>query len=386
LTSLQAYSAAAPLLLVTAFAPGNQGGGAVILRSLLCGHEANVVWASLVTSGTGYDGAAGLIKGGGRPWLAPPGLLARRIESFADACNAGAIWAVAHGPIVPALPALARISSRRVHLTVHDDPAWTAAYRGRRERPLVPWLHVQFGRAISSAASLDVIGGGMRAAIARRAGRDSVIVHRVLDAPVAVNKVPRTQERLTIGLLGNVYAARQLEQLTAMLARTAELIGIPTRLTVVGGLTDRQRRGARATGVDVEFLGHMEEDDGIELLRAAFALYIGYPFGARDRTIRRTSFPAKLATYVQAARPLLVHAPYDSTLTPLFKRQPFAIPWVDGDPTHGARLLAAAWRSASLHTSQHESAEALRLEYFGTDNRTRLFASLNALAAGDRPT
>lgn len=104
------------------------------------------------------------------------------------------------------------------------------------------------------------------------------------------------------------------------------------------------------------FLGHMAEDEGLQVLRGAFALYIGYPFIRRDR-IRRTSFPAKLATYVQAARPLLVHTPWDSSLTPLFAFQPFTIPWVDEDVRRGARLLASAWRDASLRVSQHEAAK-----------------------------
>jgi hypothetical protein len=250
---------------------------------------------------------------------------------------------------------------------------------------LVPWLHVQFGRALSAATSVDAIGGGMRASIARRVGRDSVVVHRVLDESVRPNEVCPDADCLTIGLLGNVYAPSQLGQLTKVLGRASELLGIRTRLVVVGGLMERLRRGALDTGVEVEFTGHMPEEDGLDLLRRAFALYIGYPFGLRDRTMRRTSFPAKLATYVQAARPLLVHAPYDSSLCPLFALQPFTIPWVDENVNRGARLLASAWSRRALHGSQHGAAELVRRTYFGPDNRERLFARLNALV-GDTPS
>jgi hypothetical protein len=379
-TSLVAYDETAPLLLVTAFGPGNQGGGAVILRSLLRGSESRVVWASLDRDDVGYDGPRAHLGSRCNPWLLPPGLLARRVDAVAERHSAAAVWAVAHGPVVPCLPALRAISSRGLHLSVHDDPAWGVAFRGRRQRPLAPWLHVQFGRALAGATSVDAIGGGMRAAIARRTGRDSIIVHRVLDGSIGVNRSPQDTSRLTVGLLGSVYSSRQLKLLTAMLARASAMVGVPARLAVIGGVSDQMRRAVRDSKVVVEFLGHMSEQHGLEILRRAFALYVGYPFGGRDRAIRRTSFPVKLSTYVQAARPLLVHAPFDSSLTPLFGLQPYVLPWADQDVKHGARVLACAWHRASLRESQHEAAEAVRQAYFGVDNRTRLFDSLNALA------
>ncbi len=382
MTSLTAYDATAPLLLLTTFGPGNQGGGAVILRSLMRGSESRVVWASLDHDDAGYAGPSAYLGSRVNPWLVPPGVLARKVEALAAARSAAAVWAVAHGPVVACLPAFRAISTRGLHVSVHDDPAWGVAFRGRRERPLAPWLHLQFGRALAGATSVDAIGGGMRAAIASRTGRDSVIVHRVLDEPIVVNDTRQETARLTIGLLGSVYSPRQLELLTATLARVSAMIGLPTRLAVIGGVDGRMRRAVRGAEVDVEFFGHMPERLGIEVLRQAFAVYVGYPFGARDRAIRRTSFPVKLSTYVQAARPLLVHAPFDSSLTPLFQLQPYTLPWVDQDVQHGALMLASAWRQARLHDSQHEAAEVMRQAYFGVDNRARLFDSLNALVRG----
>jgi hypothetical protein len=383
-TGLTSFDAKAPLLVVTSFAPSNQGGGAVIVRSLLRGFEDRAVWASLDAAESGYDGPIARISAGSYPWLTPPSVAARSIERLADAHGASAIWAVAHGPLVPWLPALTQVSSRSLHISVHDEPAWGTAFRGRRLLPLVPWLHVQFNRTIGAAASLDAIGGGMRALIARRSGCDSIIVHRVLDDPIAINEAPQDRARLTIGLLGSVYAPRQLAKLTSMLGRASELLGIPARLLMIGARSPRLEAGVRANSVEVQFTGHMAEADAIKLLRGSFALYVGYPFGPRDRMIRRTSFPAKLATYVQAARPLLVHAPYDSSLAPLFGIQPLVIPWADEDVRHGARALVSAWRDDSLRDSQHASADAVRRTYFGPENRGRLFTRLNCLTDGGR--
>jgi hypothetical protein len=378
-SDLAAYGSGHPLLLVTPFAPGNQGGGAVIVRSLLEGAEERVVWASPEADTTGYDGPVDRLDWGRRPWLTPPGRLAQRIEALAEKHSAAAVWAVAHGPIVPALAPLAARSRRRLHLSVHDDPAWSVAFRGRRDRPLTPWIHHHFNRALRSSASIDVIGGGMRGAVAARAGRDSIVVHRVVPGPIAPNETPPPQDRVTMGLLGSVYHPRQLAQLAQALARAGRLVGLPAQLTVIGKEAAWMRSAVGDAGVEAEFLGHMSEADGMAHLRSAFALYVGYPFGVRERVMRRTSFPAKVATYVQAARPLLVHTPYDSTLTQLLVRRPFTIPWINQDVERGAETLAAAWRDPAYHASQHEAAESVRRAYFGADNRERMHAALRAL-------
>lgn len=93
----------------------------------------------------------------------------------------------------------------------------------------------------------------MRALIARRAGRDSVIVHRVVDEPVAPHGAEPENDRLTIGLLGSVYSPRQIEQLTAMLARASEILAVPTRLAVIGGAHQRMRHAVRDARVEVDF-------------------------------------------------------------------------------------------------------------------------------------
>lgn len=381
MTDLAAYAPGHPLLLVTPFAPGTQGGGAVIVRSLIAGLEHKIVWAGPGTvEDAPYDGAVAHLDLGRKPWLLPPALTARRIEAIADAHAARGVWAVAHGPIVPAL-ALLDAPEHRLHVSVHDDPAWSVAFRGRRDRALAPWIHVHFTRALRSAASIDVIGGGMRAAVARRVGRDSVVVHRQIPGPIRPNAEPPPSDRLVVGLLGSVYHPRELQGLARLLARAGELVGVPPRLSVIGTEARWMRDAVGDARVEVEFHGHLDEPEGLRLLRRAFALYVGYPFGWRERALRRTSFPAKLATYMQAARPLLVHTPPDSTLTPLLGLRPLSIPWVSDDVQRGAQTMACAWRQPAYHQSQHELAEAVRQRYFGEDNRQRLTEALDDLVS-----
>jgi hypothetical protein len=370
------------VLLVTAFSPVHQGGGAVIIRSLIGEHGApEIVWASLASRDGAVTGRVAHRKGQRSAWLAGPNRLARAIDALAAQHDASAIWVVAHGPILPAVAPLARSGDRPVHLSVHDDPAWAVAFRTRRELPLTPWVQKTLAQALATATSVDVISAGMRAEFARRFGVDSVVVHRVLDGPIPANSVyDRHTSGVSVGILGSVYARRQLDVLLKVVARAACHARVPGRVVVIGSKDpELVRRAATVPDVEVSFTGHLPESEGVEILRGVFAVYLGYPFGARAQVLRRTSFPTKLATYLQTGRPLLIHSPYDSTLIPLVSFAPYTIPWLDATVDGGARQLWAAWSNDALHLSQHEPAEILRARYFGAENRTRLFNALDGM-------
>ena len=382
-TSLETYSATSPLLLVTAFSPANQGGGAVIVRSLIGDHGLpEVVWASLATRDAPVAGRVAHRRGGRSAWFARPQRLAEGVNRLADRHGASAIWIIAHGPILPAVAPLVAHYDRQVHLSVHDDPAWAVVFRTRRELLLTPWVHKALGAALTSATSVDVVSAGMRGEFARRFGVDSVVVHRVLEIPIAPNDAyDRQASGLSVGILGSVYAHRQIDVLLRVVARAADRVQLAGRVVVIGGRDpDLARRAASVPEVEVTFTGHLPEREGVGLLQRVFALYLGYPFGLRACVLRRTSFPTKLATYLQAARPLLVHAPYDSTLTPLLGVAPYTIPWLDDTVEAGAVQLVRAWNTEGLHCSQHESAELIRKTYFGPGNRATLFEALNRLS------
>lgn len=380
--TLRAYTEASPLLLVTAFSPAHQGGGAVILRSLVGEHGApNVVWASLAEREVVTAGRVAHRRSGRSAWLSAPNRMAQAIDRVADRHGASAIWIVAHGPILPAVAPLVERFGRPVHLSVHDDPAWAVVFRTRRELPLTPWVRASLSQAVAAATSVDVISAGMRAEFARRFEIDSVVVHRVIDEPIPANEAyDRRSAGLSVGILGKLYAPRQLELLLRAVSRAAERARVPGRVVLVGQEDARLVKRAAAVGdVEVTFTGHLPEHDGVEILRRVFALYLGYPFGLRAQVLRRTSFPTKLGTYLLAARPLFLHTPYDSTLTPIASVAPFTIPWLDDNVERGARSLLRAWVNDVLHASQHEPAELLRTQHFGLENRARMFEALDRL-------
>jgi hypothetical protein len=371
-------------MLITPFSPSHGGGGAVILRSLLRNQEAATVWATLQHRDAVEPPAAfrcATRKSHESSWLARPAALSQGLARLAADVNAQALWVVAHGPVVPLIERLRTEIGLPLHLSVHDDPAWSVTFRSRRELGLTPWIHQQFGRAVRCADSIDVISGPMRGELLRRYGVDSIVVHRVLDDPIEENRAYVSNEQyLEVGLLGSVYSAAQFSYIIATTARAARLLGTKARLNVVGTRVEALiQLAARAGDVDVNFTGHLPESQGIAILRRQFVLFLGYPFGIRERMIRRTSFPAKLATYVQAARPILLTAPYASSVLPLTDFGDYVIPRLDQDVDAGARSLVAAWRNPVMHASRHLEAERVRERYFGRDNRRRLFHTLNQL-------
>jgi hypothetical protein len=246
----------------------------------------------------------------------------------------------------------------------------------------VPWIERDFRSALKRARSVDVIGEGMRRRYLDRYGVDSVVVHRALAGPVL--EAPRYDRSrgLTVGVLGSTYGYGQLPVLGGVVARAAEALGVTGRIVVLGRNEGERLRDELAGRAEVEVAGHVSEPEGVERLRGCFVLYLNYPFGARDRVLRQTSFPTKLSTYVQAARPVLMHVPPDSSVMPLADDPGprYALSWPSMDELEGAGLLERLWNDPSSVGSRHEAAEAVRKRYFDPERNRRVIASaLDAL-------
>lgn len=386
--SLARYTADRPLALLTDWPPDAGGGGAVIFRSLL-GTEERKKLAWMTPSPTSDPAAIPLRAGSAGRGRRSVGLdstlhadaLAREALAAAEARGARAIWVVMHYAGVSIAARLARMRRLPLHLTVHDDPAFGVALRSKRYLALVPWIERDFAYAMRRAASVDVIGRGMAERYRRRYGVESTIVHRALDGPIApAGDYDAARDGLRVGVLGSTYGYGQLPILARAVETAAGRLGVAARLLVVGQGHGEQLRSEFAGRVEVESTGHISEADAVPLLRGCFALYLNYPFGRRDAVLRQTSFPTKLSTYVQAARPLLIHAPADSSTMPLVGPDGYATAWADADPAHGADALADAWGRPENHGSRHEAAERVRREHYDPGrNRAALFGALDAL-------
>ncbi len=374
---------------------GPRGGGAVVLRSLIdAGDREKVLWASptATTRGGDRDDVAHLVagsagRGSRRSLLADSTLLAGALADetlrVARARRARAVWVVLHGAGVHVAAELARRRALPLHVSVHDDPAFAVALRSRRYLALTPWVEYHFARAMRGADSVDVIGEAMRERYLRRYGVDSIVVHRAVPGPIV--PAPRYDgalHGLRIGVLGNTYSYDQLPLLGRALERASRTLGVRSRITVVGqGYADRLRKDLAGGGVEVEGAGHVDEEEAVRLLGQCFAVYLNYPFGRRNNVLRQTSFPTKLATYIRSARPVLAHAPEQTTLASLSTMSGFVHPWTTMKVADGAALLVRMWCDPSLLESAHRAAESVRVRYYDPDhNRRLLMGALNTLA------
>jgi hypothetical protein len=397
LDQLTSYSPENPLLLVTDFAPDAGGGGAVILRSLLDSPDRRrLVWASpsldsALPSGLGDDTAVLGASHRFSAWLRRrsvtidsllAGALADEITALALRRKARALWIVMHGAMVHvAARLLKRQTSLPVHLSVHDDPPFGVSMLSRRHLGLVPLVARDLRFALSRARSVDVISQGMSNRYHSRYGLDSIVVHRGMAGPVTASTHHDLAYGLEIGVLGNTYGYRQLLVLARALEYAAGRARLPARLVVVGGDGYGARLQAHLGGrLQVEVTGHLDESTAVDRLSRCFLLYLNYPFSRRSAVLRRTSFPTKLSTYLLAARPLLAHAPSDSSIASLFAMRDYVAWWSNLRPEDGAAAILGAWQTEEMHTSRQVFAEQVREQHYDLrTNRAKLFRALNAL-------
>lgn len=384
-----AYTAERPLLLLTDYPPDAAGGGAVILRNLLEPAERGAtVWISPSPASSEVAGGRFLASGSagrrGRRslWLDSTlyaSALAGEVERIARETNAPAAWIVMHGAGVAVAAKLARRGVLPLHLTVHDDPAFANALRSRRYLPLVPWIERDFADALRRAKSVDVICDAMRERYRKRYGVDSVVVHRGLREPVRPSPA-YDGKTLRVGVLGSTYSYEQLPILGRAVASAAGSLGVPGEIVVLGRSYGERLRDEMGDAVRVEPTGHVDEESAIPILQGCFALYLNYPFGRRDAVLRQTSFPTKLSTYVQAARPLVLHVPADSSVTHLVELDGYAAHWGSNLESDGAAALIRLWNDPANHKDRQVEAESVRRRHYDrATNRASLFQALGVL-------
>jgi hypothetical protein len=256
-------------------------------------------------------------------------------------------------------------------------------FGSRRYLALTPWIARAFAASLRGAHSVDTICEAMVSSYRWNYRVESVAVHRGTTGPVAPSPPYDRARGLRVGVIGSIYQYTMMPVLGRAVARAARQLGVPGSIVVVGQGVGGRLKADLAGEVEVEVTGHLDEPDAIAHLRECFLLYVNYPFGSRQGTFRRTSFPTKVSTYAMAARPLLVHMPGDGSVVALtwkWKRWNYATHWGSLDDAEGAEIMARLWNDPASHQSAHEAAELVRSHYFDFGrNQGTIFGLLNAL-------
>jgi len=382
-----------PVLIIADQSMDVKSGGTTILRSLFDGLLGNgVCWAS--PNHFENDPSSGKYalprRAPGRDqhgdWLSDYLWHRRRLSNealrLASTLDACALWTVMHGISVQLAADLLKKSSLPMHLTVHDDPVYATALRSRKMLPFLPLISRDFSFAMRRALSIDVVSPEMGSRYERRYGVKSVVLHRALSKPVEPNLPPSlARDQLTMGILGNTYAYRQLPLIAESLIEAAKRLNVSARIVCCGdGLGDRLRQEFSGR-LDVQYLGHLAEHAAIERLRKCFFLYLNYPFSPWCRVLRETSFPTKLSSYLYAARPILIHAPLHTSLDDLTKDPTLFAHWSSEATADGVNVILELVRRSENNYDFDVAADRWRgLLYGDATHRSTLTRLLSDLA------
>ena len=376
------------VVLFTPYSP-RQGGGAANLRSLIPHLDGfHVDWLYTAAHDQGFPGAICVgppMAGGslahdlGRTvalWSRVPTRRLRATVAALRAHPADGYWVVGHNEGVLVARALARLGAP-VHLTIQDDVPDGMMARSTRYRYLAALARPTYYAALRQVRSLDFTSDGMKRYYAAALGLDGEVIHPFVPALLPPAAPPaRPPGQLVVGHLGTIYAAAEWRAFLAALVGLARRRGLVPRMIMVGLAAKYRAVAAEFPGV-VELVADLPEDEAVARLAAADVLYAMYPFDARADVFRRTSLPTKLSSYLRCRRPIVAHAPRDTSLGDIVERYGLGQKCDSLSPPAIEAAIAAAL-DASVPDARFETA---REEVYGRVNVRRMAACLTALCA-----
>ena len=260
---------------------------------------------------------------------------------------------------LPIAFAVSRLTGTRFYPYLFDDYAtkWTGprehAFARRVERFLLK-------RAGGVIVPNEYLGEDLR----RRHGVESTVVHNPYDVSLYESPRPREVEVLrrpaTIVFTGAVYEAHYgaFRDLLEALGR----LGTGVARLHVHTASDPALLARQGLTGPIDFHPHAPAVTVPSIQQEADVLFLPLAFDSPYPDIVRTSAPAKMAEYLAAGRPILVHAPANSFVSSYFRRHGCgvvvdeddvaalmqALERVLGDRALRERVCAAAWQRACV--------------------------------------
>jgi len=381
------------ICLFTAHSPMGGGGGA-ILRSLLppLAGEFDVSWYYLAERSVSRHEKGWL----GQPLMGQRNAIAdvtattamlvgvatprwRELVERVLALDCDAYWIVSHNEGLCLARDLGLRTNRPIHLTVHDDWAGALCARSQRYRLLASLADRVTSRVLKRVRSVDVVSEGMRNYYRSRAGVDSAVVHRMLPWHGGLQP-PVQSSDIRVGHLGSIYSKREFLLFVKALKACCEEQGCAGKVMLWGSHL-RPSDVPQVLAPFVELRPTADEKEVEQELRQCRFVYAMYPLASKLKTFVRTSLPTKLTTYVMAQRPILGHAPKNSTLATFLQQTKLGSLWSDLDPAAGKEAIAKAM---CLVPTEHEWKQA-RDAFFGESNVERMRSALRAATAPAAP-
>ena len=225
------------------------------------------------------------------------------------------VWCILQGPVLCRLGSVvARKLGVPLYTQIWDYPKYWACLN--RFDPLSTRLMLQaYNESVRTSACCAAASPEMAGELTKEYKVPSVPIVGALDSESGRRHSgcePGQSGEIVIGMAGQLYAnGAWIVLLKALDQLDWRINGKDVRVRYMGYNSPVPEQFLRLRGrrACIEYLGFRPQSEIISILAACDLLYVPFFSGAHFHILARTSFPAKLATYCAAGRPVLFHGP-----------------------------------------------------------------------------
>lgn len=244
------------------------------------------------------------------------------LGAAADAAGARAVWVTASSPEVILIADRLAAMGRDLRVMVWDDPSYFLANLGVDPSFKADVMQA-FGRLLTNAGAVAVIGRNMQSLYAETYGISSTIIRHGIDPKNIGPRPPAPRNDLfRLIFAGSLYSKKEWNALVSALERVNFNVGgRRVELNFMGRFPVTGAR--RSPGVN--YLGERTFQQAMSIMSDMDAGYLPYWFDPRHELVARTSFPSKLSAYAAAGLAVFHHAPAYTEVTTLLRELPFGV-------------------------------------------------------------
>lgn len=384
---------ATPVLYVSSFAPSGVGGSAVIMRDVLGSARPNDIrlfvsseyyklatevdgkpprWQAttfrlppLRGSVPGLRTALSLLRGMSIP------IIGYRVARLAKNTGVRRILAIQDsGEFLVGSWIAARLT--RIPLLVYMTDDWEASSRSAGALPGAI-ARLFLARIARDAAHVWVISEDMQREWRRRFDKSTEILTHSVDLSLFSKRPAQDSSTLRIVCVGSVYSVNEAplrNVIRAVAAARAAGVCVSLRLLTRTVITPRTFGFDSLEGVEV---GFVEPQELPGVLAEANVSLIALSFDPQLRRVVETAYPTKLAEYLAAGLPVVVHAPSYATAAQVVKGASCGIVVDTEDPSAIENALTVLAHAPDVRREMSQNARELATQNHNLDETRRRF-------------